>query len=283
MTLLQITDKMTEFFPAILKFGITGLSAIVFLLAYFLLKTQNKKDKPNSNMLKTIKSFMWIALVFAILSATSSFVDGYYVKKAISSDNEKNTRTEVLADMATEEVYSTYDEIDERHSFKNGNLTKGGEHDDLEDDNLRKDTSNKFIQPMSEDEFKYRAMKQAIFKNIYFLGADKSILDSVITRLSFRLKLNNELQVRIKSIFQELLITKFEWLKNEAIPTARKKLDDLNGRSVDQDIPTAVVLLPKTVWIFDEYPEYNQPQIRIRSSDLTKMYSELEILKKQLK
>ena len=262
MTLLQITDKMTEFFPAILKFGITGLSAIVFLFAYFLLKTQNKKDKPNANMLKTIKSFMWIALVFAILSAVSSFVDGYYIKKAINSDIEKNSRTDVLTDIATEEISSTYDETDEYHSLDNGHLTKGQTNEIIDNDDLSDDSTLFFNEAMSDNEYKYRALKQSIFKNIYYLGADKTILDSVMIRLSLRLKLDKEVQERIKAVFPDLLVTRFSWIKNEAIPIARKEFDytSEDDRDVDQDIPTAIIPLPNEVWIFNKYPSKNKPE-----------------------
>lgn len=112
---------------------------------------------------------MWIAFTFSILSAISSFTEGYFIKKAIRSDNDKNIRTEVLTEIATEKVFSTYDEIYRRHSVGNGIVGKGRGDYNLDD------TSKNLRQAMTENEFKYRAIRQAIFTNIYNMGADVTI------------------------------------------------------------------------------------------------------------
>lgn len=55
-------------FPEILKYGATGLSAIVCLFAYLLLKQQSAKARPNKSILQMIKIFMGLAVILAILS-----------------------------------------------------------------------------------------------------------------------------------------------------------------------------------------------------------------------
>jgi TolA-binding protein len=58
--------------PAILKFGLPGLAAIVVFLAYKLLLDQSKKERPNRSIIETIKAFMALGIVLAIISAISS-------------------------------------------------------------------------------------------------------------------------------------------------------------------------------------------------------------------
>lgn len=133
MEILDITDKITGGLPNILKYGVVGLSAIVFLLAYSLLKTQNNRPRPSAPMLTTIKSFMWIALVFALVSAISTFAEGYFINRAtdrlLRSDDDKNSRTATLVDFATEIISSDINKINSKHQFRDGIVTKGNRDD----------------------------------------------------------------------------------------------------------------------------------------------------------
>ena len=62
--------------PAILKFGLTGLAAIVVLLSYQLLVRQkNGRDRPNSTMLRNIKAFMTLGIILAIVSGVFNAVE----------------------------------------------------------------------------------------------------------------------------------------------------------------------------------------------------------------
>jgi hypothetical protein len=58
--------------PAILKFGLTGLAAIIVFLAYQLLLSQSKKERPNKLILETLKAFMVLGVILAVISAISS-------------------------------------------------------------------------------------------------------------------------------------------------------------------------------------------------------------------
>jgi len=55
-------------FPEILRYGVTGLSALVFYFTFLLLKQQNEKSTPDNSMLQTIKYFMGIAVILAVIS-----------------------------------------------------------------------------------------------------------------------------------------------------------------------------------------------------------------------
>ncbi len=61
--------------PAILKYGLPGLAAIIVFLAYQLLLSQSKKKSPNRSILQTIKVFMALGVVLAIISAIGSVTE----------------------------------------------------------------------------------------------------------------------------------------------------------------------------------------------------------------
>lgn len=52
-----------------LKYGITGLSAIAFILSYFLLYREGNRAKPRAEYLSSIKMFMWLTLILGVVSA----------------------------------------------------------------------------------------------------------------------------------------------------------------------------------------------------------------------
>ena len=59
-------------FPEILKYGATGLSALLFFFAFLLLRQQNKRDRPSRAMLLMIRKFMYISVGLAVISLVSS-------------------------------------------------------------------------------------------------------------------------------------------------------------------------------------------------------------------
>lgn len=61
-----------SFFPEILKYGATGLSALLFFFAYLLLREQSQKTKSDPKVLKEIRIYMFISVSLAIISLVSS-------------------------------------------------------------------------------------------------------------------------------------------------------------------------------------------------------------------
>jgi len=61
-----------QFFPGILKYGATGLSALLFFFAYLLLREQSKKKDSDPKVLKEIRIYMFISVFLAIISLVSS-------------------------------------------------------------------------------------------------------------------------------------------------------------------------------------------------------------------
>lgn len=78
MILLEDTNIISGF-AEYLKYGLTGLSAIVLILTYFLLfKEQSRKGSARENILNAIKRYMWTALIFLIISGTWSILEKFF-------------------------------------------------------------------------------------------------------------------------------------------------------------------------------------------------------------
>jgi len=67
-----MAQNWLQFFPDILKYGATGLSALLFFFAYLLLREQSKKEDSDRKVLKEIRIYMFISVFLAIISLGSS-------------------------------------------------------------------------------------------------------------------------------------------------------------------------------------------------------------------
>lgn len=70
-------ERILDTFPEILKYGATGLSALLFFFAFLLLRQQSKRKKPEISILQTIKIYMYVSVGLAIISLTSNAIDVY--------------------------------------------------------------------------------------------------------------------------------------------------------------------------------------------------------------
>ncbi|WP_026996202.1 hypothetical protein [Flectobacillus major] len=70
--LLQI--NITEL-GSFLKYGVTGLSAIAFILSYFLLFKESNRPRPRPEIIKTIRLFMWVTVILGVVSGVSSIMN----------------------------------------------------------------------------------------------------------------------------------------------------------------------------------------------------------------
>jgi hypothetical protein len=64
-----------KYFPEILKYGATGLSALLFFLAFLLLRQQSNKERPSRSILLMIRKFMYISVGLAAISLLSTIVE----------------------------------------------------------------------------------------------------------------------------------------------------------------------------------------------------------------
>jgi hypothetical protein len=71
--LLQFqVSELAEF----LKYGISGLSAIAFILSFFLLNRESSRPKPRPEMLRSIRMFMGLTLVLGLVSGVAVILNG---------------------------------------------------------------------------------------------------------------------------------------------------------------------------------------------------------------
>ncbi|MFN4146022.1 MAG: hypothetical protein ACK4GN_09380 [Runella sp.] len=70
--LLQFqVSELAEF----LKYGISGLSAIAFILSFFLLNRESSRPKPRPEMLRSIRMFMGLTLVLGLVSGIAAILN----------------------------------------------------------------------------------------------------------------------------------------------------------------------------------------------------------------
>lgn len=66
----------------ILKMGLPGLVLLLSVLSYRLLANEQGKDHPRDGVLKSIKQFMYLNLVFAVLTVAAPLVEGEFSAKS---------------------------------------------------------------------------------------------------------------------------------------------------------------------------------------------------------
>lgn len=72
MVFLQFqVSELAEF----LKYGISGLSAIAFILSFFLLNRESSRPKPRPEMLRSIRMFMGLTLVLGLVSGVATIMN----------------------------------------------------------------------------------------------------------------------------------------------------------------------------------------------------------------
>ena len=74
-----------------LKYGITGLSAIAFILSYFLLYREGNRAKPRTEFLSSIRMFMWLTLILGVVSAYVSLKNPSAPTQPIQSAKRAST------------------------------------------------------------------------------------------------------------------------------------------------------------------------------------------------
>jgi len=64
-------SELAEF----LKYGISGLSAIAFILSFYLLSRESSRSKPRAEMLRSIRMFMGLTLVLGLVSGVAAILN----------------------------------------------------------------------------------------------------------------------------------------------------------------------------------------------------------------
>ncbi len=64
-------SELAEF----LKYGISGLSTIAFILSFYLLSRESSRAKPRAEMLRSIRMFMGLTLVLGLVSGVAAILN----------------------------------------------------------------------------------------------------------------------------------------------------------------------------------------------------------------
>ena len=94
-------EGLLNTFPEILKYGVTGLCALLFFFAYLLLRQQSQKERPNESVLQTIKTFMYISIALVVISLISTSIEakykgGWKVSSTIELQDKEGKKIDVI-------------------------------------------------------------------------------------------------------------------------------------------------------------------------------------------
>lgn len=96
ITLQFQVSELAEF----LKYGISGLSAIAFILSFFLLNRESSRPKPRPEMLRSIRMFMGLTLVLGLVSGVAAILN----PESTKADTKKPSSTSKKASLVNKIV-----------------------------------------------------------------------------------------------------------------------------------------------------------------------------------
>lgn len=279
--MIFLQTNLPETLLKFLEYGIPGLSAIIIILAYNLLRAQNRRESPNESMLKTIKSFMWIALIFAVISAATTVMEKQLDSEVAAQTREKENAINSLAVATANNMAKEIAILNRNHSYSSstGTAGKGGGGGGYGEP----ETINEpFIsEEMSFEDYNYKKLKRAVFLSIKYCGANVEVLQNAFSILEKRgYEIEESSKTRLLKEFDELLSLRYQWLQNVAIPQAQSQLDNFPPQI--QEEPYAIIPVPRELWMFSSYEQGEQPVIRIEFGEIENYRNELQLLKKQI-
>lgn len=72
---MMIAQFQVSELAGFLKYGISGLSAIAFILSFYLLSRESSRAKPRAEMLRSIRMFMGLTLVLGLVSGVAAILN----------------------------------------------------------------------------------------------------------------------------------------------------------------------------------------------------------------
>ncbi len=110
MIILQFqVSELAEF----LKYGISGLSAIAFILSFFLLNRESSRPKPRPEMLRSIRMFMGLTLILGLVSGIAAIMNPDSAKpektKPTPSPKKASLVSKIVAPRKVWEIEVYYD------------------------------------------------------------------------------------------------------------------------------------------------------------------------------
>lgn len=254
-----------EVLPTILEYGLTGLAAIIVLLAYRLLQQQNSKDEPHSAMLRTIKGFMALGIVLALISAGSNYIEL----------SKQGQREQVKGKLA--EVRDSLSALRETTSEERRALNRLIA--DYFSSALRQGEEKVEAVPSSmADRAECTLVRRAVFKHMRDYDASREVLQNALNHF-VRDRGFSRLQNcagEIVADFDRLRTMRLRWLEDEAIPALDSAM--ANASPVTQQQLSAKVPLPDEFVIDEDL--LGTPTVKVK--DMTSLEAEVDLLKRSM-
>jgi hypothetical protein len=245
-------------FPEILKYGATGLSAILFFFAYLLLRQQSQRDRPDKSMLQTIRTYMYISVGLAVISLASTAMDGFTRKPGSEGQRREDPKEMTDQQKALDRLVANRIEAE---------LVESGGKQVPGPSTAGQDASEVFL----------KRLRKAVFLNFLAFQASDEILKGGLNALARRGIPVTEVQAgKLMVEMPELRAARLRWLEDQAIPALQKDIDFLNVNPQEQRSASAMVPLPKLVRILPDAEATEAVQ------NMSVLREEVELLKSRM-
>lgn len=252
---------MFEGVSEILSYGLTGLAAIITILAYRLLAHQNKKDDPNPSMLTTIRFFMILGIILAVLSGISGVVE--------STTNSKVKALEMQLQLSEVTAKERRDTLARMVASKLGSVYRRAEGKSRAIDYQEE------IAAVHE-----KLLRQAVFFHLLSFNADAEVLEKALRILVSRGHRDAEHHIStIVKDLPKLTAIKLRWLEDDALPALQRDIEHLKARPMVQRSPAASVILPRELWLMN-HEKGDEPTTTVM--DINELKKEVALLKMKL-
>src|SRR6266478_4556280 len=222
---------MLEHFPNLLKYGISGLTVIFAFLTFLLLRQESQKSNPNPGILATVRLFMGVCFLSALVVAAATFFERKTTgPEKTQSDEELKY---ALARLIAGRLEGSLDETQGKAAL----VSEAGPVD------------------LDRDEINYRRYRRAVFLNLLDMQAKQQFLQDGMEMMMKRGHADaGKVLTRIVNELPDIRTQKLRWLKDEAKPALQKAIEALHSNPMSQSQASAKVALPKIAWILNHKP-----------------------------
>jgi len=294
-----------------LKYGFSGLVAIVIIATFYLIRHLIAHD---SRKKMWIIIFLIAAVVFLLLGAASSYYSSkmqinkiHYNDSLLCSNNTLNTKVDILSDTSAqaktirakiERNKIVIDSLNKINALLNRDITIKDSSltyvaYNYIDASIEADLKATGSKPKSIPELNFKRLRRAVFFSILDFGGDPAVLKKA---LKIYQKEYNDLEMTDKDIsaivreLPNLMRIKKQWLKDEVIPALESAINDAQKRSEQvlpngqrnqeqQQQPIEVeVLLPTSIVIIHN----DRPSLKFNDTQLSNLKREVDLIERLL-
>lgn len=224
----------------------------------------------------TARQVILVTIITAVSGIAGALIQGMFASGKIESLREKLTSSASKVEGLQKDLEGPGASAVEREALYR--LTA----DYIESDLALTAGKRNVVRPaeLSDTELNYRLLRRAVFLNMAVLRANQTIIENTLKTLTMRGRGWIEGQkARIISEFPEIKAARLRWLEDVAIPRLQQSIGDAAARPIVQSVPSALVSLPREVWILNHAPG-EEPTVTVTS--MAALKEEVELLKRTL-